>query len=75
MGLDALGGEGVVIMKVDEGSSAARMQFQPGDIVVSIGTDEIGSVKDFKAATLSARSQWDFAVKRGDRVLKASVGG
>lgn len=75
IGLDALGGEGVVIMQVDEGTNAERMQFQPGDIVVAIGEDKIGSVKQFKAATLAARQQWDFSVKRGDRVLNASVGG
>jgi serine protease Do len=75
LGLDTLGGEGVVILKIEDGTPADRIQFQPGDIIVAIGDDKIGSVKALKTALAGAREQWDFAVKRGDRTFTASVGG
>ncbi|MCE9649005.1 MAG: DegQ family serine endoprotease [Parvibaculum sp.] len=75
IGLDALGSEGVVILKIEDGSTADQIQFQPGDIVVAVGKDKIGSVKALKAAVAGTRPQWDFAIKRGDRTFTASVGG
>jgi serine protease Do len=75
MGLDTMSDEGVVIMDVADGSTAKRIQFQPGDIIVAIGDSKIASVKDFKALVLSARRQWDFTIKRGERTFSASVGG
>lgn len=75
MGLDALGGSGVVIVKIDSGSTANQIQFQPGDIIVAIGEEKVASVKALKSAIVAPRSQWDFAVKRGERTFTASVGG
>lgn len=75
MSLDTLGGTGVVIMAVADGSTADRIQFQPGDIVVAIGDDKITSVRQFKSVVAASRSRWDFAIKRGERTFTASVGG
>jgi len=75
MGLDTMGGEGVVIMAVKEGSTAERIQFQPGDIIQAIGDTKITSVARFKSEVAAARDQWDFAIKRGDQTFTASVGG
>lgn len=75
LGLDTLSGEGVVVMDINGGSTAQRLQFKTGDIIVAIGEDQVRSVKDFKALVLAARRQWDFTVKRGDRTFSASVGG
>jgi serine protease Do len=75
LALDSLGASGVVILKIEEGSTADQIQFQPGDIIVAVGQDKIASVKALKAVTAGTRQQWDFAIKRGERTFKASVGG
>jgi serine protease Do len=75
LALDSLGATGVVILKIEEGSTADQIQFQPGDIIVAVGKDKIASVKALKAAVTGTRPQWDFAVKRGERTFTASVGG
>ena len=75
MGLDTMGGEGVVITAITDGSTADRIQFQTGDIIEAIGDTKITSVSQFKGEVAAPRSQWDFAIKRGDRTFTASVGG
>ena len=75
MGLDTMGGEGVVITAVKDGSTADRIQFKAGDIIEAIGNTKITSVSQFKGEIAAPRDQWDFAIKRGDRTFTASVGG
>ncbi|MDO8287995.1 MAG: DegQ family serine endoprotease [Parvibaculum sp.] len=75
MSLPSLAGSGVIIVSVYEGSTADRIQFQAGDVIVAIGDTKIGSVKEFKAAIAAKRERWDFTIKRGDRTFDASVGG
>mgnify|MGYP000070692877 CR=1 FL=1 len=75
MGLDTMGGEGVVITAIKDGSTADRIQFKAGDIVVSIGDAKITSVGQFKGEVAAPRDKWDFAIKRGERTFSASVGG
>ncbi len=75
LGLDTLGGKGVVILEVAEGSPAQHIQFQPGDIVVEVAGRKIGKVDDLVGVTSASRPQWDFAIKRGERTFTATVGG
>ncbi|MEP5262890.1 MAG: PDZ domain-containing protein, partial [Nitratireductor sp.] len=75
LGLDAMGGEGVVISQVEPGSAADQIQFQRGDIVVEVAGVKIGEVSDLVKVTATRRPQWDFSVKRGERVFSATVGG
>ncbi|HUD52378.1 DegQ family serine endoprotease [Parvibaculum sp.] len=75
LGLDVLGGKGVVIVKIEDGTPADRIDFQPGDIVVQVGETKIETVKQLLGATAGTRQQWDFAIRRGDRTFTATVGG
>lgn len=75
MGLDVLGGQGVVIASIRSGTPAEELQFRPGDLVLEVNGTKISHVKGLVAATAPALPQWDFKIKRGDRVLSASVGG
>lgn len=75
LGLDIMSEQGVVIANVEPGSAASRIQFQRGDIVVEVAGRKIAKVKDLVDVTASRRAQWDFSVKRGERVFSATVGG
>ena len=75
LGFDTLTEKGVVIVNVEPGSAANRIQFQRGDIVVDVGGHKIGNVTDLVKATSGARPQWSFTVKRGERSFTATVGG
>lgn len=75
IGLDALGGKGVVILGINDSTPAAQLQFQPGDIVLEVAGQKIDSVSELVGVTAATRQQWDFAIKRGDRTLTATVGG
>lgn len=75
LGLDTMGGKGVVIAQVEPGSAADQIQFQRGDIVVEVAGQRIETVSDLVKVTGTRRPQWDFSVKRGDRVFSATVGG
>ncbi|MGV8998414.1 MAG: DegQ family serine endoprotease [Parvibaculaceae bacterium] len=75
MSLPSLAASGVVITSIEDGSTADRIQFAPGDIIVAIGNKKIKTVKDLKAEVAAPREQWDFSIKRGDRTFNASVGG
>jgi Do/DeqQ family serine protease len=73
MGLDE--GEGAVVLSVRQGGIAARLGFQPGDVILQVGQDTITSVADLERAVTERQRVWQVAVKRGDRVLKLQVPG
>ena len=52
LGLDvaAVGGRAVVVRRVNAGSVAERIGFQPGDAVLQIGAHAVRSVADFTTA-------------------------
>jgi Do/DeqQ family serine protease len=73
MGLDEA--EGVVILSVRNGSVAARLGFQPGDVIVEIGNNKIASVTDLEGAVGTRQRVWRLSVQRGDKVLQLQVPG
>lgn len=75
LGFDSLTEKGVVIVNVEPGSAANRIQFQRGDIIVDVAGQKIGRVADLVKATSGTRAQWTFTVKRGERSFTATVGG
>ncbi|HCX67687.1 MAG TPA: serine protease, partial [Rhodobiaceae bacterium] len=75
LGLDTMGGQGVVISQIEPGSTADQIQFQRGDIVIEVAGVKIEEVSDLVRVTRARRPQWTFSVKRGDRVFSATVGG
>lgn len=75
LGFDSLTEKGVVIVNVEPGSAANRIQFQRGDVIVEVMGEKIGNVREFVRATSGTRPQWSFTVKRGERSFTATVGG
>jgi Do/DeqQ family serine protease len=73
LGLDV--GDGVVILSVRAGSTAARLGFEAGDIIAGVGRDTIATVADLDKAIATRQRLWQLAIKRGGRVLKLQVQG
>jgi S1-C subfamily serine protease len=67
--------EGVVILSVRGGSTAASLGFRPGDIVVQVGREPISSVNQLERAVRERQRVWQIGVKRGDRILQLQIAG
>ncbi len=62
--------EGVVIVSVRPGSIAARLGFQRGDVIVSVGTQTITAVEELDEALRNATRMWAIEIKRGNQILQ-----
>jgi serine protease Do len=72
LGLDTLA-MGVVILKIVRGSPAHRLRLRPGDIVLSVNSNSIGTVVELQEALRAARGDWRIGLKRGDKKLNLVV--
>jgi S1-C subfamily serine protease len=73
LGIDA--DKGVVILSVRPLSTAARLGFQSGDIIMQVGRERIGSVAQLDAALKQRQRGWLVVVKRGEQVLQLQLAG
>ena len=64
-----------MIIAVKQGSRAARLRVQPGDMVVSIDDDAIDIVRTLRQCAADWRGRWTIKTQRGSRVLVATVTG
>jgi Do/DeqQ family serine protease len=64
--------KGVVVMAVDNPSSAARFGFQQGDIVRQVNGDRIATVAELDRALANADS-WRMIIQRGDQTINFAV--
>ncbi len=73
LGLDE--GEGIVILSIRQGSVAASLGFQPGDIIVEVQKKPMPTVVELEKGLKDRQRLWQVAIKRGDRVLTLQVQG
>ena len=73
MGLDAV--DGVVVLSVRRASTAARLGFQPGDIIAQVNGQPVTTVTDLETRLGTRQRMWLVAVKRGDKVFNLQVPG
>lgn len=73
LGIDE--GEGVVVLSVRRSSTAARLGFQPGDIIVQVGQVQVSTVSDLEKQLAVRQRMWLVAVRRGDKVFNLQVPG
>lgn len=64
---------GVIILEVDRTSNAARLGFEPGDIVRNINGKAVTSVDNLLSLINSPASGWLIAIERGGREMKMVV--
>jgi S1-C subfamily serine protease len=74
LSIDA-GTEGVVLQEVERGSVAARVGFQPGDLILAINGERIAASRDLDRAMRDGRGVWEITLNRGGRVFTTVLGG
>ena len=67
--------EGVVLLSVRARSTAARLGFQAGDVVVQVGRERITSVAQLEGVLRQRQRGWLVIVRRGGRILQLQLAG
>jgi Do/DeqQ family serine protease len=67
--------DGVVMVAVRTGSTAQRLGFQPGDVIVQVGREPIATVLDLERSVAQRQRTWTVGVKRGGRLVQLQVQG
>jgi Do/DeqQ family serine protease len=66
---------GVIMLDVENPSTAARLGFRPQDIIREVNGRHIVKVADIKAAADEPQERWRIILTRGDRTIRFEVGG
>lgn len=56
---------GVVVAEVEEGSTAARVGFQKGDIIQALNGERMATTREVETATKERKRQWEVTISRG----------
>ena len=65
--------EGVIVTAIGRGSTAARLGFRPGDLLVAINGEEIRSVEGLRGLLAQQRRKWAISFSRGGRVRTVEI--
>ena len=68
-------GEGVVVAAVKDGSTAAQVGVQKGDIVVAVNGRKIATTRDLEKACRERAPFWDLTIQRGGETIRSQLGG
>jgi Do/DeqQ family serine protease len=67
--------EGVVISEIEEGSQAAQVNFQIGDVIMSIDDAPIKTTRDLEQAVSHPHNYWKLTIGRGGEMITTVIGG
>ena len=67
--------EGVVISDIDDGSTAAAVNFQKGDLILSVNDVTVKTTRDLERATSGRHNYWKLTIGRGGEVVTTVIGG
>ena len=67
--------EGVVVAAVGDGSTAAQVGVQKGDIVVAVNGQKIETTRDLEKACAERARWWDLTIQRGGETIRTRLGG
>ena len=66
---------GVLITTIKRGSPASRIVFRPGDIILRVNRNKIGSVKELLEVISRGAKVWRLAINRNSKILTITVPG
>ena len=61
--------EGVAVTDIEPNSSAMRVGFQKGDVILAINREPVKTSKDVERAAKAGGSLWEITINRGGQVL------
>ena len=61
--------EGVVVLEIDPGSTAARVGFQKGDIIQSLNGERMERSRDVESAVKERKRAWEVTISRGGQTV------
>jgi Do/DeqQ family serine protease len=67
--------QGVVVASVEDGSTAAEVGVQKGDIVVALNGLKIATTRDLEKACAERVRLWDLTIQRGGETIRSRLGG
>src|SRR5215813_987893 len=67
--------EGVVVIDLDDGGTAAGVGFQKGDIILSVNNQKIAKTSDLDKASKASSRLWRIIVVRGGQQINVTLGG
>ena len=67
--------EGVVVIDLADGATAAGVGFQKGDIILAVNSQKIGKTSDLDKASNAASRLWRITVVRGGQQINVTLGG
>jgi len=68
-------GEGVVVAEVPEGTTAASVGVQKGDIIMAVNGAKIATTRDLEKASAARPNYWRLTIGRGGEVIQTVIGG
>ncbi|HET6376725.1 MAG TPA: DegQ family serine endoprotease [Methylocella sp.] len=67
--------DGVVVTDVEEGSRAAMVSFQKGDVILSVNDKPIKTTRDLDDAVRLRHAYWKLTIARGGEVITTMISG
>jgi Do/DeqQ family serine protease len=67
--------EGVVVAEVPEGTTAANVGVQKGDIVIAVNGQKIATTRDLEKASAARPDFWKLTIERGGETIETVIGG
>ena len=67
--------EGVVIVEVENGSTANALGFRPGDVLLQVNGEKIARTRDLERAAGQTARQWAITILRGGQQLSVTLRG
>ena len=67
--------DGVVVADVADGSLAANLGVQKGDLVLAVNGAKIATTHDLEVASAQRARDWDLTIERGGEVIRSRIGG
>ncbi|WNJ92825.1 Do family serine endopeptidase [Bosea sp. 685] len=61
--------EGVAVSEIEEGSVAARVGFQKGDIIQALNGERMATSRDIENATKERKRAWEVTISRGGQTV------